>query len=1245
MSEQTNYRLFPTVREGYRPDETFETGVDSVPGGGEAKVTLSVKGKGPDGPQTTEVTNTLSIYGPGDVTALDVDQIVRMEPEPSTTEFPPNYFPIVEFDNPRLPWQFSPERADDQGRNHPWLCLVVVERDQTAVEPSGTGPLPALETSTDQLPDPTESWAWAHAQLTGDANARSEFQKRSTKTVARLICPRNLDPKTQYRACVVPTFEPGRRAGLGLEPYQGDRSTMNFAWGADEEVKLPVYHHWEFTSARKGDFEYLARELEPQRFEGDVGFRTVDVTNPGPEKLQPAAGADTKAGTVGLGGALKAINVQPDGYDETLQTRLRELLNKPSTVEWEADYGAVGPPLYGQYHAGVPLLEPEDPWRGMEDYYYPLWFNQLNRDPRHRIAAGYGTRVIQHNQEQLMKIAWEEFGEIQETNRKLKRAQLAERIQERKYESIKSLSTGTLLGLTQPIHGELLDEETGETVYKKRVETDIPAGLTSPSFRRITRPGGPLARRAGVSIDTTEFVTRLETGRTPRQTDGLGTTEDITPNGAKEPSKPAEGDLPTETEAFGMTDTFRPSPGGKRAGNGTSGPAKPGSMEPQSGSLPDQPAPDEHPGIGRVRTLLDSVETHVDTAESALSDLEAGVTRDDVQSLRSAIEESPTVEQRCVSIRTDTFASLTRALSKLLAEEPEDLPAGMDRSEGNRQLQSLQRAQRTLEDAIARATAQIQDELKIRKGNQARDGQGGGPRPMSENRALGRALDEATDAIATLRSTTGEIRAAVDPTQTQTLSSGPIEMGGDGAITTTSDVEMTETDMEAAGVDVSPTIGQSSPAEIDVPDMESLRETTLSGIDPSQRLHTHLESVLDIPNLTEREDPVEEVLAAPTFNDFTYRLLATLNQEYFLPGAGDIPKNSMGVLQTNPEFIEAFMAGLNHEMARELRWRRYPTDRRGTYFRRFWDRRGNPNVDTDDPDEMADINPMHNWDKNALGDNSPGDDEAQVVLLIKGELLRRYPNTDVFAAKAEADKGDRVPALPGTHVTRELAEGEASHPDVDPKELKYPVFRGRLEPDIVFFGFDITPDEALYDPYHLDETDKTPDDHPNEGWFFVLQEPPAETRFGLDIGTEDDVGETPPGITTDGGATVTATKTEVSEGVEHGLNAVSWAHLVEDGSPNDVTHVDVNGSRPGKEDWSVEPKTTYVPSDSATSHTYNDIDAATWGYNSAHMARFTWQLPVRVSIHADDMIKEDTARKWREKNSFSVRYLSQGDAR
>ena len=48
------------------------------------------------------------------------------------------------------------------------------------------------------------------------------------------------------------------------------------------------------------------------------------------------------------------------------------------------------------------------------------------------------------------------------------------------------------------------------------------------------------------------------------------------------------------------------------------------------------------------------------------------------------------------------------------------------------------------------------------------------------------------------------------------------------------------------------------------------------------------------------------------------------------------------------------------------------------------------------------------------------------------------------------------------------------------------------------------------------------------------------------------------------------------------------------------------------------------PDKSDEDHVYDEGESAEWGYNSAHMARATWQLPVRISIHADDMIHERT---------------------
>ena len=61
------------------------------------------------------------------------------------------------------------------------------------------------------------------------------------------------------------------------------------------------------------------------------------------------------------------------------------------------------------------------------------------------------------------------------------------------------------------------------------------------------------------------------------------------------------------------------------------------------------------------------------------------------------------------------------------------------------------------------------------------------------------------------------------------------------------------------------------------------------------------------------------------------------------------------------------MVGLNHEMARELLWREYPTDQRGSYFRQFWDVSGYlPGAGEDVSnlsEKLKDIPEIHTWRK------------------------------------------------------------------------------------------------------------------------------------------------------------------------------------------------------------------------------------------------------------------------------------------
>jgi hypothetical protein len=257
------------------------------------------------------------------------------------------------------------------------------------------------------------------------------------------------------------------------------------------------------------------------------------------------------------------------------------------------------------------------------------------------------------------------------------------------------------------------------------------------------------------------------------------------------------------------------------------------------------------------------------------------------------------------------------------------------------------------------------------------------------------------------------------------------------------------------------------------------------------------------------------------------------------------------------------MVGLNHEMSRELLWNEFPTDQRGSYFRQFWNVIG---VDPPggDPDKLRDIREIHAWIKRlALGRHSARppmpNGEERLVLLVRGDLFRRYPNTEVYALEAKAD-----PSAKRTLGT---------------KRIDYE-FYGKLNPDVAFFGFSLTPSQAIGDP---DATDATRD----QGWFFVLQEQPAEPRFGLDVGGAF-------------GGPVTK------------WSDLSWTSLATNaGELATITHVDLNRSLPDVR-----------PMDTGTEPAWHaDSGLGRTGAQAAHLAYVTLQQPVRIAIHGSDMLR------------------------
>ena len=164
------------------------------------------------------------------------------------------------------------------------------------------------------------------------------------------------------------------------------------------------------------------------------------------------------------------------------------------------------------------------------------------------------------------------------------------------------------------------------------------------------------------------------------------------------------------------------------------------------------------------------------------------------------------------------------------------------------------------------------------------------------------------------------------------------------------------------------------------------------------------------------------VMAAPRIKMPMYTELAALSPDWIMPGLENIETNSINMLQVNQKYIEAYMLGLNYEMGRELLWRGYPTDQRGTCFSYFW---GYSNSVTSllpvvtgsrvfNLQDYRDIEDIHRWRVvpnnpnsalKALGSNNARTAASGVqnmlILTIRGELLRKYPGTIIYLQETE----------------------------------------------------------------------------------------------------------------------------------------------------------------------------------------------------------------------------------------------------
>jgi hypothetical protein len=460
---------------------------------------------------TPDVSKTARLYGPGDVTGIDRRQVIRTTPAPFATNFEPNFFPAIEFDRPDFPWLFTPLKADANDRLRPWIVLVVVKKQNgVALSFSPGANLPNLEikdpaSPADELPDLAESWAWAHAQVSVDKDVTVEkaLRERPDRTLSRLLCPRRLEPNTAYYACVVPAF---------VVVKENNTEQLRPAWSLNQAaVNLPVYYSWEFSAGTAGDFEELVeklRPLSPKDLPSGVGKFQLEFGH-ADERLPTLEGA-----ILPFTGVLEPVSETPPPDDARLRlykTELQNVLNAPAATATK-----INPPIYGGAHAqGADPARPPQ----VNVTQQTFWLNELNLDPRHRVAAALGTQVIQHEQEDLMAAAWEQLEPIKTENQSKRQRQLAQSLRTTIFENqFKPMQAQfgaqpgevqvreTLFQITGPAHTRMKATTFASNTFFVELSRQPTPEFGAAALRRLTRPRGALSRRFAAPPAATQQI-------------------------------------------------------------------------------------------------------------------------------------------------------------------------------------------------------------------------------------------------------------------------------------------------------------------------------------------------------------------------------------------------------------------------------------------------------------------------------------------------------------------------------------------------------------------------------------------------------------------------------------------------------------------------------------------------------------------------------------------------------------------
>ncbi len=957
---------------------------------------------------------TVHVHGPADVTEIDPRQVIRTSPKPDVTNAEVDDLVHVEFDRPDLPWLFTPAGPDAAGRLVPWLALVVAERRY--IEWGETrGAVRRARIRRDQLQPLHDAWAWAHAQVMGAKGATPEAaptlgqrldERNAPQNLSRLVCPRRLSDHTHFVACVVPTFLAGAQAGLGMTPAR----TLAPAWGSRDDfdggdpldmIALPVYYSWSFGTAEAGNFESLARKLLPAVAPPGVGRRRVDASHPWSGLA--LAPADPGAEIVVTG---------PVASPQSPQDKRDEQWPSEDQQQWAPEVTNALAIQLNRPDAQAHLPDPGPPVVA-PPLYAGHHVRQARIETEERAASTQPRWFRQINLNPADRIV----------------AGLGTRVVQAEQEDLMLAAWNQLAGIeasNRALRLAQLARHVSASLHRRHLQHLPDAAVLAMTERVHGKVVDVAGRSVWASLRSSSLPLSVTSGAFRRLTRVRGPVVNKALR-MRTPLQRREAVDGLNVAADLLTTSWVVAyrgPDGIR-GVGSAGAAM----------IDDGLAARVQPGAD-ARTLLSLWQGAL--ARPSEPDLLA-----DPAMAHAQLRQPLTLQRGLLATLADRLLG-TMPSDREMQGNPQDAYTGASRGP-------------LLEVFVGLAAAADLPVVPVRIGDAKRLRLEPVQRDQDPQRVLvATELLRALSARAAGFARAHRLRVPLDDLQRSAIAMrdrlqpalrleepavlGALQAIGAKAVLRDDFAEAPRDRLRASALDLVAKLdpGRTVPARV----MGRLKGG--SGRFPGWLRPDWFDDGF-----------IEPVMAHPRFRWPMYEPLHRYDPEWIVPGLGLIQRPDMAtLLTTNNRFIESYLAGLNHEMAGELLWREFPTDQRGTYFSSFW---------TGAPELVADMHEAP-WRVGALGTHVDPALDGQLVFLVRGDLVRRYPGVVAHAALQQGAEPNGIPIFAAAAPVRTL-------------------FHVFLPPNVLLVGFSM---------------DRARIERPGETWWFTLSENPTEPRFGLD---------------------------------------------------------------------------------------------------------------------------------------------------